>query len=410
MAASSLPAPRIFVSHSHVDNGFGVRLVNDLRQALGDESSVWYDAHGGLYGGDPWWSKIVSELSACHVFIIVLSPEAVSSKWVNDEINLAWLQRNKTGKHIIPVLYRKCEVPEYLNIVQIISFLPPKAYGEAFNELLKALGLAAQPVSKLKERIPILTPIRDFASSTIKRVSNMSKERMIQVAALLFIAAGIILSSIWLNQSVTTANMVSASQTAMATAIATHYPFSNHEALYDSLANTNQHDKWGWNTNTGSEACQLTHQGSVVTESHTDQLNPCFAGKTNFKNFTYEVTMTISEGDCGALLFRVNAAQSGYLFGICQDGYYFLKSYKDGFDTVGSYIKDYSPSGFNVGLNYPISVGIVARGSTISLCINGTFIDHVTDSVYNQGQIGIAAYSFSNPTEVLFSNAKVWML
>jgi hypothetical protein len=61
-----MPEPaRIFVSHSHQDNAFGVRLVQDLRAALGgDEAAVWYDASGGLHGGDEWWRKIVAEITS----------------------------------------------------------------------------------------------------------------------------------------------------------------------------------------------------------------------------------------------------------------------------------------------------------------------------------------------------------
>ena len=44
--ATERPA-RVFISHSHADNDFGVRLAEDLRRALGDEQSVWYDVSGG---------------------------------------------------------------------------------------------------------------------------------------------------------------------------------------------------------------------------------------------------------------------------------------------------------------------------------------------------------------------------
>ena len=136
---------RIFVSHSHQDNDFGRKLVQDLQNALGDETAVWYDTAGGLQGGDPWWSKIKQELKACSVFLVVLSPDAIASKWVNDEINIAWKQKNSpTGKHIIPILYSACEVPEDLETLQIISFLPPNSYEQAFKELLKALSITRQ--------------------------------------------------------------------------------------------------------------------------------------------------------------------------------------------------------------------------------------------------------------------------
>src|SRR5215831_5626840 len=97
-----------FVSHSHHDNDFGLQLVRDLRQVLGGDETVWYDA-SGLQGGDSWWRKIVEQITARPIFIVVLSPEAARSPWVNDEVNLAWKQKNSpTGKRIIPVLLRPC--------------------------------------------------------------------------------------------------------------------------------------------------------------------------------------------------------------------------------------------------------------------------------------------------------------
>jgi tetratricopeptide (TPR) repeat protein len=56
---------------------------------------------------------------------------------VRREIDVA-LNENK---HIIPVLYRACTIRADLKILQIISFLTPKPYEEAFQEVLRALGL-----------------------------------------------------------------------------------------------------------------------------------------------------------------------------------------------------------------------------------------------------------------------------
>src|SRR5947209_14607202 len=84
---------RIFVSHSHLDNDFGTKFVQDLRRALNDESAVWYDVLGGLLGGETWWKKIVEELTVRDVFIVVLSPDAMNSYWVSLEINIAFNER-----------------------------------------------------------------------------------------------------------------------------------------------------------------------------------------------------------------------------------------------------------------------------------------------------------------------------
>jgi tetratricopeptide (TPR) repeat protein len=128
---------RIFVSHSHRDNYFGTRFAQDLRRALKEESAVWYDVLGGLHGGETWWEKIVEELTARDVFIVVLSPDSMNSHWVRREITMA-LNENK---YILPVLYRSCNVRADLKILQIISFLAPSPYNQAFGEVLFALGL-----------------------------------------------------------------------------------------------------------------------------------------------------------------------------------------------------------------------------------------------------------------------------
>jgi tetratricopeptide (TPR) repeat protein len=130
---------RIFVSHSHLDNDFGTRFAQDLRRALNDESAVWYNVLGGLHGGETWWEKIVEELTARDVFIVVLSPDSMNSHWVRREITMAFNE----NKYVLPVLYRSCSVRADLKILQIISFLAPKPYNQAFGEVLFALGLSA---------------------------------------------------------------------------------------------------------------------------------------------------------------------------------------------------------------------------------------------------------------------------
>lgn len=165
METSSQSQFRIFVSHSHVDNDFGIRLVDDLKQTLGETCTIWYDSHGGLRGGDAWWQKIREELRLCNVFIVVLSPDAFSSSWVNAEIDIAWRHKlTKADKLIIPVLLQECDVRDDLDSLQIISFMPPQTYKSAFANLLIAIRegtslLIETPVKSGTQHKPsIMTP------------------------------------------------------------------------------------------------------------------------------------------------------------------------------------------------------------------------------------------------------------
>ncbi len=139
--------PHIFVSHSHSDNTFCLRLVRDLRHTIGKENAVWYDAEGGLKGGDYWWDKIVEEVSARDFFLVVLSPDAMRSDWVRREINIALHKR----KHVIPLLLHPCNIRADLEIIHRLTFLPPRSYEDSFQELLFALGLSHFTDGKTKE-------------------------------------------------------------------------------------------------------------------------------------------------------------------------------------------------------------------------------------------------------------------
>ncbi len=137
----NISPPRIFVSHSHKDNDFGIRLVEDLRGVLSNEDAVWYDSHGGLQGGDTWWETIIHEITTRTIFLVILSPDAVESKWVRDEINLAWREKNSPrGMLLIPLLRHACTVRADLRSLQIIDFQTSRDYNLAFDELLTALG------------------------------------------------------------------------------------------------------------------------------------------------------------------------------------------------------------------------------------------------------------------------------
>jgi len=168
MSTPSQPKHRIFISHSHIDNEFGTRLAQDLGRVLGDESAVWYDVLGGLHGGDTWWEKILEELTARKVFIVVLTPKAMQSPWVKDEINLAWSQKNsREGKQIIPLLYRECKVRADLNTLQVISFLSPKTYETSFKEVLVTLGL---PTAGEEKPVIIAPQPEDIGTALVQQM------------------------------------------------------------------------------------------------------------------------------------------------------------------------------------------------------------------------------------------------
>jgi hypothetical protein len=56
---------------------------------------------------------------------------------------------------------------------------------------------------------------------------------------------------------------------------------------------------------------------------------------------------------------------------------------------------------------------VVAKGNSFTLYVNHQPIDTITDSTYSHGHIGLIAIVYGKggqPTEVEFSNVKVWTL
>jgi hypothetical protein len=81
---------RVFVSYSSVDTEFCDRMVAYLRDTLA-AVDLFYDATS-LQGGDAWVKRIPREILARPDFVVVLSPNAVESSWVQEEAQLALLE------------------------------------------------------------------------------------------------------------------------------------------------------------------------------------------------------------------------------------------------------------------------------------------------------------------------------
>jgi toxoflavin biosynthesis protein ToxD len=108
-----MPATRLFVSHSTQDNAWCRELVTALKAAGYD---VWYDEQG-LTAGAVWIETLQRELQARDVFVIVLTPEAWASPWVQEEVRLAL----STQRTILPVMLKATPVAGFLMTRQWVN-------------------------------------------------------------------------------------------------------------------------------------------------------------------------------------------------------------------------------------------------------------------------------------------------
>jgi hypothetical protein len=85
----------VFVSYDHADGVYVGKLVEHLHAHGLD---VWSDAAVGY--GDKWLPAVQDGLDGCAAFVVVMSPAAKESEWVNREV----LHARDTGKRVFPLL------------------------------------------------------------------------------------------------------------------------------------------------------------------------------------------------------------------------------------------------------------------------------------------------------------------
>ena len=102
---------KVFISHSSQDKRFVRTLKSDLKE---NSLDIWLD-EDQLDLGDSLIDKLELALEESSHFLIILSPFSVNSDWVKFELNKALKQKESALLNkIIPIQYRKCEIPEEL--------------------------------------------------------------------------------------------------------------------------------------------------------------------------------------------------------------------------------------------------------------------------------------------------------
>ena len=177
--------------------------------------------------------------------------------------------------------------------------------------------------------------------------------------------------------------------------------------MLDPLTDNSRGFAWPQGTSADG-ACTFTSSGYQINSPKTQFYYYCSSTSNTYSNFTFEVHVQITKGDCGGMIFRADTnAGKLYLFEVCTDGAYNLYNYKNS-SGDSSLLANASSPAIKSGLNQTNVLAVTAQGTTITLYVNGQKITTVTNNAYSTGQVGMVADSFNNPTGVLFSNARLW--
>ncbi len=179
---------KLFISHSSKDDGF----VRELRWTLADlKQDAWIDSRE-LRAGDPLWSEIQKAIEESSAYAVVVSPDALESKWVGKELRHALKLREERGKANFPVIPLSLNgtklgvLEEFFGEEPVYLPVSGAAGGveAAMNPLLVAMGkrLAAdvpvpsQPKAEpLEELVLALTDLKFFEKDGVRRPSARTR-------------------------------------------------------------------------------------------------------------------------------------------------------------------------------------------------------------------------------------------
>lgn len=140
-----------FLSHSSKNLVFASRVA----EVLGNHNVSIFYSRKHIVGAQEWHDEIGAALKRCDWFLLVLSPQALHSKWVKHELIYA-LQQNRYRGRIVPILYNSCDMNKLswtLSGFQNIDFRA--GFDKGFNALLALWKIEYSPTkSRLRRKPP----------------------------------------------------------------------------------------------------------------------------------------------------------------------------------------------------------------------------------------------------------------
>lgn len=145
---SSAVAQEVFLSHSSRNRAFANKITEVIRH---HGVPVW-SSPTNIVGAQEWHNEIGRALKRCDWFVVLLSPQSVTSLWVKRELVYA-LNDARYEDRIVPVLYKRCD-PSLLSWVlqgfQTIDFTSD--FDAGCRDLLRVWGIGYAATSRPQRR------------------------------------------------------------------------------------------------------------------------------------------------------------------------------------------------------------------------------------------------------------------
>ena len=134
---------KVFISHASKDTALAKRVAAVLKKS---GLEVWDDQK--IMPGENWAERVAEALRESEAMVVLLTPEALQSKWVRRDIEYA-LSEKRYSKRLIPVLVppvaeesERMEIPWILRRLNLLK-LPEGNKEENLEQIAQVLLNAA---------------------------------------------------------------------------------------------------------------------------------------------------------------------------------------------------------------------------------------------------------------------------
>ena len=109
---------QVFISYDSSDTKLAHRIAGDLQRA---GARVWI-APSSIHAGESWIDAINRGLEGSSAVVVLLTPRAIDSMWVRQEVNAAIAREREGRTRLIPLDVEPCDLPPLWSGYQWISF------------------------------------------------------------------------------------------------------------------------------------------------------------------------------------------------------------------------------------------------------------------------------------------------
>lgn len=154
--------------------------------------------------------------------------------------------------------------------------------------------------------------------------------------------------------------------------------------------------------------CSIKSDGLHVHIEERDHFYYCTSGRGKFANFAMQAEMKILSG-WGGISFRADVLTGNlYYILFLPDGHYTISIEKN--NQFAGDLQKGTASAFTKGVGQVNTITVIAKGSQLYFYVNQKFFFQINDVTYTSGETGLVAYDDIEASEVVYTNAKIWML